>query len=572
MIKFKVVRFKNFFSYGKNFTEIKLNKEPTTLLIGESGSGKSTVTDAIAFVLFGKPFRAVNKPLVVNTINNSDCLVEVEFDVGTKSYKVRRGLKPSIFEIYCNDKLLNQDSHTKDYQEHLEKVILGMNYKSFTQIVVLGAANFTPFMQLKSADRRVLVEDLLDIQIFSVMSSLLKEKIAGTKNEITENGHSINNYKHSIDLYSKHIEEVKKDKQKLIDDNEKEIQDLQTEIAKRNIKIEGIKIEIADLEKNIVDEDKVREKLSSFRDYKRDIELNLKKVRKELTFYETNTTCPTCNREFGEDYKAPIFEQARKKEEEYVNGLNIVVANTEKINNRIKEIDVIHDKIKPLAKKITDEEIQIASSQKYMTKLRKETNELKSQQKDCTDEMKKLEEFKDALKECEKTKENLLNVKQVQELAANFLKDTGVKSKIVKQYIPVINKLINRFLQAMNFNVTFSLDENFNETIHSQGKDSLTYYSFSEGERQRLDVAILLTWRTIATMKNSINTNLLFVDEILDSSLDLNATENIIELITNEPILQKSNIFVISHKTNMIDKFSEYIKFEKVKNFSRIVP
>lgn len=572
MIKFRNVRFKNFLSYGNYFTEIWLDYKPTTVLIGESGSGKSSVTDAITFALFGRPFRPINKPQLVNSINNSDCLVEIEFDVGTNKYLVRRGIKPAIFEIYCNDILLNQDSHTKDYQEYLEKYVLNMNYRTFSQIIVLGAANFIPFMQMKPNDRRALVEDLLDIQIFSTMSLLLKDRITNTKNLMTQNGFEIQTHKEKIDLYNKYIEELKKDKERQIEENNKRILDTEQEVMNNQNIIAKYNENINSLYELIQDEKTIVDKMKVYNGYQKDIENNLRKLKKELTFYETNKSCPTCHRDFEEDYKKEVIESRRGKQSEYEEGIAKIEKITNKLETRLTEIEDVQKEIKKIKDKVLQSEINISSAIQYLDKIKKENINLQKQQKDTSEETTKLQELNERLIELEKNRGQLSHEKMIHEIAVNLLKDGGIKTKIIRQYLPVINKLVNRFLSSMNFYVSFNIDENFNETIRSRGRDDFTYSCFSEGERQRLDIAILLTWRTIAIMKNSIRTNLLFIDELLDSSLDQSATENIVDLINNEPILRNSNIFVISHKTNMLDKFSEYIKFEKQKNFSRVIP
>ena len=572
MLKFRKIRFRNFLSYGNNLTEIWLDYKPTTILIGESGSGKSTVTDAISFALFGKPFRPINKPQLVNSINNTECVVEIEFDVGTNHYLIRRGLKPAIFEIYCNDVLVNQDSHTKDYQDYLERYIIHMNYRTFSQIVVLGSSNFTPFMQMKTIDRRALVEDLLDIQIFSTMSLLLKDRISDIKTNITQTNLEIQTHKERIQLYNQYIEDLKKNKERQIEDNNKKITESEVEISKNNEIIQKYNDSICSLQQLIVDEQSVVSKISQYNDLEKDIENNLRKLKKELSFYETTDTCPTCHRDFDQNYKEEVIRTRQTKQQEYQIGIEKIQKVLAKIEIRYDEIRKIKNEIAQLQNNISQVQIHISSTMQYLDKIRQENKEIDSKQKDTTEELNKLKELTDKLLEFEKNREALSHSKLIHEIATNLLKDGGIKSKIIKQYLPIINKLVNRFLSAMNFYVTFNIDENFNETIRARGRDDYTYSCFSEGERQRLDIAILLTWRTIAIMKNSIRTNLLFIDELLDSSLDQIATENIIELITNEPILKNSNIFVISHKTNMLDKFSEYIKFEKQKNFSRIVP
>jgi DNA repair exonuclease SbcCD ATPase subunit len=572
MIKFRKVRFKNFISYGNYFTEIWLDYKPTTVLIGESGSGKSSVTDAISFALFGKPFRPINKAQLINSVNGSDCLVEIEFDIGKNHYLIKRGIKPNIFEIFCNDVLVNQDSHSRDYQDYLERHVLNMNFRTFTQIVVLGAANFTPFMQMKPNDRRLLVEDLLDIQIFSTMSVLLKERISNTKNAATQNGMEIQIHKDKISLYNKYIEDLKRDKERQIQENEAAISASELDISNDRETIKNHDDEIKKLEELVVDEKTVVEKMNLYAGYQKDIESNLKKIKKELAFYETNQTCPTCDRAFEESYKENIILERRRKSKEFEVGIAKIEGLFKVLEERSQEINKVKKEIGLLEKKIAVIETHISSMDQYADKIRQENAKLKSHQKDTSEEMSQLQQLNEQFAKLEKDKEKLSHAKLIHEIAANLLKDGGIKTRIIKQYLPVINKLVNRFLTSMNFYVTFEIDENFNETIRSRGRDDFTYSCFSEGERQRLDIAILLTWRTIAIMKNSIKTNLLFIDELLDSSLDQSASENIIELLNNEPILKKSNIFVISHKTNMMDRFTEYIKFEKIKNFSRVIP
>lgn len=571
MVRFKTIRYKNLLSVGNKFIEIWLDYAPTTLIVGESGSGKSSISDALCFVLFNKPFRPIHKNQLVNAINDCDCLVEIEFEVGNNKYKVRRGIKPTIFEIYCNNILVNQDAHSKDYQEHLEKNILGFNCRTFSHIVVLGAVNFVPFMELKPNDRRVLIEDLLDIQIFSVMGTILKQRISDNKNNILQNSLFITNQKEKITLYENYIKNIKKDRQNKIEENNKAIAENLEKIKQIGQSIFNQEEKIKALKNEISDEKEILKQYSTAQDYQRSIMGHLKKANKDVVFYENNNECPTCEREFGEEYKNKILEQKKTKIEEYQSGLYKLKQVKEKIEHRIDVIESTNSAIKNENKIIEDCLNSIDVLKMFNEKLHEENNSL-VEETSLTDEEHKNKDLAVQLNSLENEKENLFNQKQLFELAANLLKDGGIKTKIIRQYLPIINKLVNRFLSAMNFYVSFSLDENFQETIKSRGRDDFTYACFSEGERQRLDVAILLTWRTIAMMKNSINTNLLFIDELLDSSLDQVATENIIELINTEPVLSKSNIFVISHKTNMMDKFSEYIKFEKYKNFSRLLP
>lgn len=570
MIIFEKVRFRNFLSYGNQFTEIDLNTNPTTVLVGESGAGKSTLTDAIVFALFGKPFRAINKPQLVNTINGGDCMVEIEFSIGSNHYKVCRGIKPNLFEIYCNGTLLNQDSHSKDYQEHLEKNILKMNYKTFLQIVVLGLANFTPFMQMKPIDRRALIEDLLDIQVFSRMSSLLKDKISENKTLLTENENALRNGKEKITIYEKYIEDVKKDRQEIIDANLVKIKESGLEIIGFTKEVDGLTSQIEELNKLIEDENEVNEKLRKYDKYRIEVLNNLKNLNKEMKFYETNESCPTCNREFEAGFKKEVIETRSSKKEEYEKACQKIDEKAGKIKERSQEIDKEKVKIRTIKDKVTQLEAKKSSALQYLKKLKRENEELESKKKDITDEISKLKDLKESIQSLELDRESIHTKKAIYDLATTLLKDGGIKSKIIKQYVPIINKLVNQFLSSMNFFVSFSIDENFEENIKSRGRDVYTYSCFSDGERQRLDIAILLTWRTIATLKNSVKTNLLFIDELLDSCLDQTASENVLELINNEPILKNTNIFIVTHKNGLTDRFSNKIVFAKQKNFSII--
>jgi DNA repair exonuclease SbcCD ATPase subunit len=571
MVRFKTIRYKNFLSVGNKFIEIWLDYRPTTLIVGESGSGKSSISDALCFALFNKPFRPIHKNQLINAINDCDCLVEIEFEIGNNKYKVRRGIKPTIFEIFCNNILVNQDAHSKDYQEHLEKNILGFNFRTFSHIVVLGAVNFVPFMELKPNDRRVLIEDLLDIQIFSVMGNILKQRISDNKTNTLQNSLFITNQKEKITLYENYIKNIKKDRQNKIEENNKTVAENLDKIGQISQSIFNQEEKIKALKFEIQDEKEVLNQYSTVGDYQRSILGHLKKANKDVIFYENNNECPTCEREFGEEYKNKTLTQKKAKIEEYNAGLYKLKQVRETQENRIDAIELVKLAIKNENKSIEEFLNSIDVLKMFNKKLYDENNSL-VEETSFTDEEQKNKDLVEQLKTLENDKECLSNQKQLFELAANLLKDGGIKTRIIRQYLPIINKLVNRFLSAMNFYVSFSIDENFQETIKSRGRDDFTYACFSEGERQRLDVAILLTWRTIAMMKNSIHTNLLFIDELLDSSLDQVATENIIELINTEPVLSKSNIFVISHKINMIDKFSEYIKFEKYKNFSRLLP
>lgn len=568
MIIFKTVRWKNFLSTGNNFIEINLSKNRSTILLGESGSGKSTLLDAISFGLFNKPFRNINKNNLVNTINQKNCLVEVEFSIGKQNYLIRRGIKPTIFEIHCNDKLINQDSHSKDYQQYLEKQILKFNYKSFTQIIVLGASNFTPFMQLKPADRRVIIEGLLDIEIFSLMNNILKSKISNLKNDIQQNEFSLSLTKEKIELHKKHLENISHSKQEKIDENMSIIESNKKEIQK----LESLNIDyensISQLSQEMNFKDDVLSQIAKIKSIKEKLEISIKKSNKEINFYEENDTCPTCTQSIPDDFKEIEIKKSKKNIEEWTNGLSDVDSAINKLDDKMNQVKKLEDEVKSIQTKILKNKTSISSIQKFIQKIAKETIEMKEDENASlnSDELKNLD---DELILIENNKKEFLMQRNIQDHVSSLLKDGGVKAKIIKQYLPLINKHTNIFLNSMNFFVSFNIDEEFNESIKSRGRDNFVYENFSEGEKQRIDLALLFTWRVIAKLKNSVNTNLLILDEVFDSYLDINATENVLQLL-NSTMFKHNNIFVISHKQNISDKFNQAINFTKVKNFSII--
>lgn len=554
-------------STGNSFTEIKLNEHHTTVLLGESGSGKSTMLDAISFALFNRPFRNINKSQIVNDINEKNCLVELEFSLGTNEYVIRRGIKPTAFEILCDGKLINQDSHVKDYQEYLEKQILKFNFKSFCQIVVLGASNFTPFMQLKAADRRLIVEGLLDIEIFSVMNLLLKQKVANLKNDVQENEYAISLSNEKILMHQKYLEEISKNKDDKIKDNLQKIEqnkmqiktvqetnsNLALDIEKLDVKLEFKK----DLEKSITKVESISTKLND----------TLKKLSKNISFYESNDNCPTCQQDIALEFKGLEIEKKRAKIEDCNRGLLQVKANLEKFSIKMEEATKIEAEITEIKTQVNKNNSTIDAINHYIKKIAKETLELKEEVLNFQDVA--IEVLVTQLEVLNKKKETFSIEKAVNDLASSLLKDNGVKARIIKQYLPLINKYTNQFLTAMNFFITFSIDEEFNECIKSCGRNEMSYSNFSEGEKQRIDLALLFTWRKIAKMKNSVNTNLLVLDEVLDSYLDSGATENVLQLL-NSDLFRDINYFVISHKESIADKFHATICFTKKKNFSII--
>ena len=555
MIHFENIRWKNLLSTGNQFTEIQLDKSPTTLIIGDNGSGKSTVLDALTFGLFGKPFRKINKPQLVNSVNDGSLLVETEFSIGSKSYKVRRGIRKNIFEIYIDGKRLNQDAKSLDQQEYLEKTILKLNFKSFTQIVLLGSSSFVPFMQLKATDRRAIIEDLLDIQIFSVMNVLLKIKVSENKEESFSNDVAKELSSGKIDTTVELINDLKKTKTDQIQKNRSDIEFNEEEIKKLNDAVEKLLDSISN--------DNTTKELSKLQSFQQGIERNILKSESEIEFYEENDTCSICNQDLSDEHKTKMISEQHGKMHE---GKNALVTLSDKIDKVKTKLDIVTK----IQLTIAQQQNQVQAISQYINKLRQQITEIENREDDVDEKIKKLKELKEELKICNEKQEQLSFKKQLYETANVLLKDTGIKTRIVKQYLPIMNKLINKYLASMDFFVSFTLDEKFIEKIKSRHRDEFTYDSFSEGEKMRIDLALLFTWRTIAKMKNSVNTNLLLLDEVFDSSLDANGTEEFLKIINK--LTGKQNVFIISHKSDLLcDKFNNTIKFEKHKNFSRIV-
>ena len=568
MIIFRNLRWKNLLSTGNFFTELNLDGNNTTLIVGSNGSGKSTMLDALCFVLFGKPFRNINKGQLINTINQKDCTVEIEFDTGNKSYKIVRGIKPNLFEIYCNGHLINQDAAVKDYQEHLEKFILKLNYKSFTQIVLLGSASFTPFMQLSTSDRRSIIEDLLDIQIFSRMNSVLKDKFLLLKEKHSQSKYAVELKSEKIQYQIQFIDSLNKSNAAQISSKQQDIANTQLLIVESETKCATIHLNLSDLCVHISDKDKVDGKIAKFSGIKLNLGKTLKKVNTDISFYHDNNDCPTCKQSIGDEYKSHIIEERTKKLEEVNDALKKVDEEIDVLNTRYDGIQIFVDEIQSLNSQLTFEQSEIRVNKKHIDNINKEIVRLTSVKDDVNEEQKKLKELTTELAELESEIKVIAEERLYYEVATNLLKDTGIKTKIIRQYIPVINKLVNKYLAALDFFVNFNLDESFKETIKSRHRDDFTYASFSEGEKQRIDMALMLTWRAVAKLKNSASTNILILDEIFDSSLDTNGTEDLMKILN---MLEGSNLFVISHKGDILqDKFANVIRFEKVNNFSRI--
>jgi DNA repair exonuclease SbcCD ATPase subunit len=569
MIIFRYVRWKNLLSTGNYFTEINLCNNANTLVVGENGSGKSTMLDALCFALFGKPFRDINKPQLMNSINNKDCVVEVEFDTGNKSYKIVRGIKPNIFEIYCNGELVNQEAAARDYQEYLEKFILKLNYKSFTQIVILGSASFTPFMQLKSADRREIIEDLLDIQIFSTMNSLVKDRLSNNKDLIANVKHDIDLKQQKYDMHKKHIDELKQN-------NEDKVKEYESEIANNTVTISTLANQIDTYSKSVSElqllvdaKDETDAKVKKITKLESQIEINLSKFRKDISFFQHNDDCPTCRQAIAMEFKEKELTTLTTKVTECDNGLAQLEQKLLEEQSKLKNINETQKKIQALQIQIATNNTSITETNKMVARLQKLAEELKNSKTVSDKEEQELTTFKTELIELKESLKGFIDEKTYYEVAGNLLKDTGIKTKIVKQYLPVINKLVNKYLASLDFFVNFNLDESFKETIKSRHRDEFTYNNFSEGEKQRIDMALMLTWRAVAKLKNSSNTNLLILDETFDSSLDTNGTEELMKILH---MLEGVNLFVISHKGDILqDKFANVIRFVKEKNFSRII-
>jgi DNA repair exonuclease SbcCD ATPase subunit len=567
MIIFESIRWKNFLSTGNSFTEIKFNKSPNTLIVGHNGAGKSTILDALTFSLFGKPFRKVNKGQLLNSINNAEGLVEIKFTIGKKKYKVIRGIKPNIFEIYCNDTLMNQDAAARDYQEILEKNILKMNFKSFTQIVILGSASFVPFMQLSASDRRAIIEDLLDIQIFSSMNTLVKQKITELKDNTTKTKYEMELTAEKIKMQKQAIEEHKKHNDTEIEKKKLEITESISQIEKTTNAIELIQKHIDVLNKKIADHESVERKTKKLIQLESKLETRIKKIEKEEKFYEENHDCPTCKQSIADSFRRSQLDGINKTKREVGTAIEDIEAQIQKTNARLEEIKKIIKHIQEHNSEIIKHNTSVAAINKYVSKLNNEIQDLASKKDTLTNDNSALKILKEELGVLVSKQEELSNEKNYYDFAINLLKDGGIKTKIIRQYLPIMNKLINKYLTSMDSFINFNINENFEETIKSRHRDDFSYHNFSEGEKMRIDLAILFTWRQIAKMKNSTNTNLLILDEVFDSSLDGAGTEEFLKLM--QTMGNDTNVFVISHKGDQLfDKFRSVIRFEKKNNFS----
>lgn len=556
MIKFKTIRWKNFLSTGNAFTEIKLDRSPSTLIVGENGSGKSTLLDAITFALFNKPFRNISKPQLINSINKKKLLVEVEFTIGKTEYLVRRGSVPGIFEIEIDGTMVDQNASVRDYQKHLEENILKLNYKSFTQIVILGSASFTPFMQLPLGQRREIIEDILDISIFTRMKEVLKEKVTNLKEKLRFVEGEISIIKEKAKVQEKYISTLQSDKQERINKIQGEIDATQSKIEKLTAVSNASTAEKESL-------GSVESKKQKLETLKAEFDRKIRDARRELEFYHNNDDCPTCKQGIPHDFKASMSEEKLDRIDE------LEKAQVE-LDAKWKEVDALYEQYLEINQKIVDTNNLLITEQTLLQRLIVEKADTESKVGDIEKETAKLKEVAKSALALTSQRNDLKTEQEYNTIAEHLLKDSGIKTKIIRQYLPVINKLVNKYLTAMDFFVQFDLDETFKETIKSRHRDKFSYASFSEGEKQRIDLALVFTWRTIAKMKNSASTNLLLLDEVFDSSLDVNGTDYVMTLLNT--IGEDTNVFVISHKGDQLfDKFRSQIKFEKRQNYSVMV-
>ena len=570
MINFSVVRYKNFLSTGNSFTEIRLDRSQSTLVVGQNGAGKSTMLDAISFGLFGKPHRNINKPQLVNSINQKQCLVEVEFSVGNTEYKVVRGIKPGKFEIYKNDEMFNQESHAKEYQKMLEQNILKLNHKSFHQVVVLGSSSFIPFMQLPAGHRRDVIEDLLDINVFSKMNQLLREKNTSLKDQTSDIAYQLDLISDKIETQKKYIKDVKALNKEYANKIKEEIDEFETEqtrLTDENTEL-GTFIE-SNSSKVSETLSKLNSKHSTLKEHEHELKSEIKKLVKETKFFEGNSTCPTCSQDIGDKLREEKISEASTSAKSINSKLSTLTEESNKVGSDIEVATKVQTVITNKQHNLLSNNKRLQQISESLASKRSELGKMQSGGTDLAEAEATLETYAEQKDSLQEQRLVLSEQRSYNEVIGEMLKDTGIKTKIIKQYLPVINNLVNQYLQILDFFVHFDLDESFQETIRSRHRDEFTYDSFSEGEKQRIDLSLLFTWRQIAKMKNSISTNLLILDETFDSSLDVDGVENLQKILSH---LSDTNIFVISHKGDILDgKFRSKIEFVKDKNFSKMV-
>ena len=569
MITFKTLSWKNFLSTGNYKTTLDLTRHNNTLVSGENGAGKSTMLDALTFALFGKSFRGITLPQLANSINEKDCEVEIEFSVGSTEYRVIRGISPKKFEIYKDGVLIPQEAKSKDYQKYLEDQIIKMSYKSFCQVVILGSSNYVPFMQLSTSDRRSVVENLLDIDVFSTMNVLVKARLQMLKEQSRDIEVKIEISKDKVETKKNYIDSLQKKSQASVDKFKEEIEVAKGQVDTLNEQISSLEKSRSELIESIADETKVTKTLSKMESLQNQLSRKSTRVSKEISFYEDNNTCPTCEQVIQSDHKNKMVQNKNTELESIHSAIDELKSNIDETSKREKEIQDTVGKIKSLEVSISEKRNSVSVSNKYIDKIQNSINDVLGEETELSTEKDDLKVLITEGKTHLETHKEIVEDKHYYALASTLLKDTGIKSKIIRHYLPVMNKLINKFLADMDFFCHFELDENFNETIKSRHRDEFSYHSFSEGERLRIDLSLLLAWREIARLKNSVNCNLLILDEVFDSSLDAVGTEEFLKLLTS--FGDRANIFVISHKSDsMTDKFQNHIVFEKKNNFSKI--
>ena len=569
MILFEKIRWKNFLSTGNHETEINFQNHSTNLIIGTNGAGKSTLLDALTFSLFGKPFRKINKPQLPNSVNEKDCRVEVEFSVNKTSWKVVRGIKPNLFEIIRDGEKLDQSAAVVDQQKWFEQNVLKMNYKSFTQIVIRGSSTFVPFMQLSASNRRDVIEDLLDIRIFSSMNSVIKEKIRLVKEEVKVLELKKESLNDKVEMQQNFIDEIESRSKEDIKEKEQGIQNILIEENNLMNSNEDLNTEVQELQSKLEKFSGASKKLRELGNLKGKISNKVSTITKEHKFFTENTVCPTCTQSIEEDFRINKISDAQSKAKELQSGylkLEEAIKNEEE---RERQFTDLSKEITSLTHGISQNNIKISGCQRQIRNLESEIQRITDQLANRTAENEKLESFKDNLRETYDELASRRDTINYYDFSYSLLKDGGVKTKIIKKYLPLINQQVNRYLQLMDFYINFTLDEEFNETVQSPIHEDFSYSSFSEGEKMRIDLALLFTWREVARMKNSVNTNLLIMDEVFDSSLDGMGTDDFLKIIRY--VIKDANIFVISHKESLHDKFEQVVRFEKVKGFSRMV-
>lgn len=566
-IQFKTVRAMNFMAIGNDFLEINLEKAASTLISGKNGSGKSSIIESVFYALYNKPYRSINKPQLINSITKKNCLVELEFDIGKNQYLVRRGMNPGIFEIYKNGFLLNQDASARDYQKDFEKNIIRMPERIARQVLFLGNAGFTPFFSLPLASRRFVIEELLDIQVFSTMNNLLKDRVNQNKNAIRDNEKDLERLTEKLQILKKHEEDLKVKNDDLMRIQKSKITDLQEEIETINSSIQSHMTKVSELSSKIGDADELSDKLKKLKEYDRLYKETLKKFRKDIEFYDKNNECPTCQQDISLDFKNEEVKKRKKKSKEILDKKELLDKALESVSAKLQKIQEQQNEINGLNNKIYQANVEINSLKKRISSIEEDIAQLAIEQKKES-ESSNLKVVAKELKQCKESRKTLLDNRSTFEVASTLLKDTGIKTKIIKQYIPIINKLINKYLDEMDFFCEFELDENFNEQIRSRGRDNFSYHSFSEGEKARLTFALLMTWREIAKLRNSVSTNLLFLDEVFESSIDDGGSVGMVQIIEN---MKDSNVFIISHNEKMFDKFHSHIIMGKEKGFTKIM-